>query len=799
MPFQQAEIVVEAMAKDEAPMLLMVAEGHLVEEQDEDALKAASDALSIFRAQGEKSGIADAVRVVTQCYCLQERPEKASEMARQELTKFKQMGDDTGVGKMLLSIAEADGDVQAANDALAALAGDDKLTAKANLALAFAYIKKKDGDKSQEVGAAERAAMDALESYKKRDDRRGEAKALHCLAAVHAADGKLADAIKTEEQALEIVQDLGLAKLEAFEYYSIALLYLEKNTSRKALYYAQEALELYRESGGGPKEFKALGVVVKSYIAKGQQREALQEANAGLQRAQETANSRGEADSWMLSYLAYQANDEMDQALTSLERAIETYRQGEDSDNECKLLCMASEMHLSQGSYMKSSDESLRAIELVKATRNWTQMASAVRCYVNAKIQMGEAKDAVNVAIDAREVFEKAAAPTAEASACLSLCEAHRANKKFDRAATAAKAAQEIAYQAEDEKGEAHALSVMADVYMSDDKFDKAVRAAEQARRLWKGLENPSAEANALNIIAQAHVNMQHKKESMDSKGMSGPGKDGWDKALKTATEAAKISRELPDEEGGKLFTATALCTLAEVFLSKKSGDDALTNANEAVALFMEGNDEASAAHAWVLCAQADILMEDFTQARDDAAEGLEIFKTRADDRGQGYAQSVMDLIDRLAPAPPPGAGFDPAMMAQMMAQMGGGGGGAPQWKVPPSGQSQPQMAQMAPAPGQAIVPKTGMAGKLDISAGITFEIVSAKIKEVAMGIIGDDEDIEVDMPLMQAGLTSNTAVLLRDEMSTTIPGVNLPPTLMFDYPSIQAIADYIVEKAAGK
>merc|ERR1719169_420685 len=139
---------------------------------------------------------------------------------------------------------------------------------------------------------------------------------------------------------------------------------------------------------------------------------------------------------------------------------------------------------------MKSSDESLRAIELVKATKNWMQMASALRCYVNAKIQMGEAKDAVNVAIDAREVFEKAGAPKAEASACLSLCHAHRANKKFDRAATAAKAAQEIAYQAEDEKGEAHALSIMADVYMQDDKFDKAVRAAEQARRLWKGLED---------------------------------------------------------------------------------------------------------------------------------------------------------------------------------------------------------------------------------------------------------------------------------------------------------------------
>jgi len=782
------------MASD-AQALLDVAEGHLEEELDEEALKSATDALSTFRAQGDKEGIANSVRVITQCYCLQDRPQKASEMAQQELTKFRQMGDGMGTGKMLLSIAEADGDVQAATDALSALANNDKMVAKAHLALANAHIKKcsKDGDKTQDVGSANVAAMDALTLYQKRGDKKGEAKALHCLACVHAADGKLADAIASAESALEIVQDLGLPKLEAAQYCSIAGWYLQKDRPRKALYYAQEALELYKGGGGCVKESSALGVVVRAYLAKGQQGQALAEANGGLQRSQETANSKAEAEAYMLSFLAYQANSEMDQALISLERAIETFRQVGDSDNECKLLCQASEMHLSDGSFMKSADESLRAIELVKATKNWTQMASALRCYVNAKIQLGEAKDAVNVAMDTREVFEKVGAAKAEAAACLSLCQAHRANKKFDRAATAAKAAQEIAYQAEDEKGEAQALSVMADVYMQDERFDKAVRAAEQARRLWKGLESQSQEANALNVIAQGHVNMQHKKESSDTKGMPSSGKDGWDKALKAGTEALKISRELSDEEQGKLFTGTALCTLSEVFLAKRSGDDALQHSNEAVALFMEGGDEVSAGHAWVLCAQADILKEDYTQARDDASEGLEIFKIAEDEKGQTFAQSVLDLVERLSPAPAPMAGFSPEMMAAMMAQMQGGGGAAPPaWKVPPSGQSQTPMAGAAE---QKVVQRGPQATAL-AAGGFTQEILAAKIKEVALSIIGDEEDIEADTPLMQAGLTSNTAVLLRDELSTTIPGVNLPPTLMFDYPSIQAISEFIIERS---
>jgi hypothetical protein len=284
----------------------------------------------------------------------------------------------------------------------------------------------------------------------------------------------------------------------------------------------------------------------------------------------------------------------------------------------------------------------------------------------------------------------------------------------------------------------------------------------------------------------------------MDARGAaSAGGRDAWDKALKAATEALKISRELSDDEQGKLYTGTALCTLSEVFLAKRQGDEALQHANEAVSLFMEGNDEPSAGHAWVLCSQADILKEDYIQARDDANEGMEIFKIAGDDKAQAYAQSVLDLIEKVAPAPA-ASGFSPEMMQAMMAQMGQGGP-APAWKVPPSGQPKAAMAA-APAPEAAkqVARTGGGAAALDMSSGVTVETVSAKIKEVAMGIIGDEEDIEVDTPLMQAGLTSNTAVLLRDEMTTTIPGVNLPPTLMFDYPSIAAIAEFIVEKSTN-
>merc|ERR1719254_452973 len=122
-------------------------------------------------------------------------------------------------------------------------------------------------------------------------------------------------------------------------------------------------------------------------------------------------------------------------------------------------------------------------------------------------------------------------------------------------------------------------------------------------------------------------------------------------------------------------------------------------------------------------------------------------------------------------------------------------------------GGGMPQM-QQAPAPdaggdmpttlATSAAPRDRTASPLQMTKGMDIAVVKTKIQEVASSIIGDVDDIEADTPLMEAGLTSNSAVLLRDELTKDLPGIPLPPTLIFDYPSIQAISDYVVEKSAN-
>ena len=52
---------------------------------------------------------------------------------------------------------------------------------------------------------------------------------------------------------------------------------------------------------------------------------------------------------------------------------------------------------------------------------------------------------------------------------------------------------------------------------------------------------------------------------------------------------------------------------------------------------------------------------------------------------------------------------------------------------------------------------------------------------------------VEVDTPLMEAGMDSLSAVEFRNRFTSKVPGVNLPNTLIFDYPTIGAVAEYAV------
>merc|ERR1740129_1968260 len=105
-----------------------------------------------------------------------------------------------------------------------------------------------------------------------------------------------------------------------------------------------------------------------------------------------------------------------------------------------------------------------------------------------------------------------------------------------------------------------------------------------------------------------------------------------------------------------------------------------------------------------------------------------------------------------------------------------------------------PKDAATAPAQKKAAHHEEAQIVLKDLKQVATAGDVTSAVHSIAAQLT-QSEDLELDVPLMQAGLTSRTSVEFRNALSDTIPQVTLPFTLMFDHPTVNAISEFIKDK----
>jgi len=88
------------------------------------------------------------------------------------------------------------------------------------------------------------------------------------------------------------------------------------------------------------------------------------------------------------------------------------------------------------------------------------------------------------------------------------------------------------------------------------------------------------------------------------------------------------------------------------------------------------------------------------------------------------------------------------------------------------------------------------LAAAAPAAPAISEAAAKAQIAALVRELLGGN--VAPDQPLMEAGLDSLSAVELRNTLEASF-GLELPATLMFDYPSIGALAGYIAGKAAAQ
>lgn len=362
----------------------------------------------------------------------------------------------------------------------------------------------------------------------------------------------------------------------------------------------------------------------------------------------------------------------------------------------------------------------------------------------------------------------------------LIMCNAYFLLDRHEECLETARSAERIFEDDGDLNGQGNALNSQIQCMCVLEQFDKALAASKKGRNCFREIGNRNEEVT----MALAGVNALIMSSTA---GKKGAGRKQWDECLKAAKEALKMARGV-DNTGA---IGSALFMVAHIHVANERLDEGIKVALEAVQVNKEAGNQRAEASSQILLCRAYGSTAKWQDCYDVAQQALGLCKAIDDDSMENIVLEYIDLVEQQMQW----GKYSPQRMQMQMPQGGGGGGGGggvPVWQQ--QGGAMPM--DMGGGAASGTVQRTR--GEAITVAGLDLNVIADKVKTISAQLMGFDDvaELEVDAPFMESGLTSSSSVLLRDEIMAEMPGVNLPFTLVFDYPTVQAVAEYIQEKA---
>jgi tetratricopeptide (TPR) repeat protein len=358
-----------------------------------------------------------------------------------------------------------------------------------------------------------------------------------------------------------------------------------------------------------------------------------------------------------------------------------------------------------------------------------------------------------------QRLFRAAQDTKGEALALLEEADARYQKGDFEDALAVATKAQEMYKDSGDKTGEATALGVIAEINQMLNDAEAVLKASARQRSLLKSTADKRGEAAA--ALRACHSRLYVLSNSGHARG-SQEYHEVWNRAFKEAKDGMMLAYH----NGDDFVYAQSFYILAQVYVAvNDKGAEALQCASQCSEMYKELGDTRGEAQALVTVAHASHLLSKDDETAEALTKAMSLFQEIGDPSGQAIVMQAMQQFMGVKLAP-----------VGMLPQLG-------QWDA--SAQApQKQAATEAPQANAPAKP----AGPIKLDP----EMVANTIKDAVSAITM--MDVDPDEPLMQAGLTSNTTVILRNELANMFPGKQMPFTLVFDHPSVNAIADFIAE-----
>jgi len=289
---------------------------------------------------------------------------------------------------------------------------------------------------------------------------------------------------------------------------------------------------------------------------------------------------------------------------------------------------------------------------------------------------------------------------------------------------------------------------LMCIVFMNSQAVDRAQRVVHEAQVLYQRIGDKVGEADALRMIACIELELLNiDLRSQDAKKEANI-RRRQTSLLKASEKAVAVARK----SSSKGLLASCLHLFAQVLNACGRGEEAADAAEEASVLFMECGDTDGEAHALVVAADACIVQKKRAEATSFVNRAVEMFQQLGNADAETFAKSILEGSVSIAATA--------AMLADDSAVSGGAS-----LSIEDGGQ------------------KTGMA----------LDDAKKMVLDVALQAIGDDDAIDFDSPLMDIGLDSLSAIAFRENLIRA-SSLKVPSSLVFDYPSLIAVAEHLVE-----
>eukprot|EP00931_Biecheleriopsis_adriatica_P050660 TRINITY_DN29351_c0_g2_i1.p1 TRINITY_DN29351_c0_g2~~TRINITY_DN29351_c0_g2_i1.p1 ORF type:complete len:981 (+),score=257.11 TRINITY_DN29351_c0_g2_i1:236-2944(+) len=681
---------------------------------------------------------------------------EAVQMATEELEKSRSASKRRAEAIMLLALAETKAQVQIkesceeavqhgvqARSAFGVLR-DRKLEGESCLAIGNAHLRLE--GKARHGQAALDVFQSAFTFFQEIRSLQLQGRAMHGMAASRAAIGQLDPALQDAQTALGFFRQAQSIQDEVAELDAIAIWLHEAGHLQKALQFAEQSLAVVKESQcSAYREARSLQTYIQVNVAMGNGTAVAGTALEAVTRFRQANVREAEAIALTAAVNALAAQDDSQRLLQVAAEACMLFQELGQKQSEVKMLCKMAQLHQQRGQFVQAASRASQVLDMAKKLGCRAERAQALSILAQAELNRpdGGPDKAVECLEEERKSCRADGDGQSEAVCLLTSCQLSMESSRYMEALAAAEEAKRLFKAAGDKAGELAAMQIVVDVYARSMQYAKACEAAEKTLAMSESMGDVQAEASLLVTISQASMgSLETSREA--------PSSAGFKEAVARAGKAAKKAVTLARKVNQKGLMASALCALSQAHLLAGEREEARKAAVSAATVCRGVGDLLGEANALVVVSNAYILMGKAELAKQTASKALLMFQEQGDLIGEDMAKAALDAIEN-----------------PVAANQGAASGGKVRVVV------RRQRKQVDP------------------------EVFREKVRNVVSEIVGMDSLMD-DTPLMQSGLTSQSAVLLRNALTKEIPGPSLPFTLMFDYPSISDLSSFFVDNSEG-